>query len=84
MAAIQANAPHLLRYLAAAVVVTRRRRQALKELVRVVQQEGYEYSDPITEEVGFIRMEFWDRSDEVTWDMTEAFGALMACCLSHW
>jgi translation initiation factor 3 subunit E len=60
MAAIQANAPHLLRYLAAAVVVTRRRRQALKELVRVVQQEGYEYSDPITRflECVFVRYDF--------------------------
>lgn len=60
MAAIQANAPHLLRYLAAAVVVTRRRRQALKELVRVVQQEGYEYSDPVTRflECVFVKYDF--------------------------
>jgi len=60
MAAIQSNAPHLLRYLSAAVVVTRRRRQALKELVRVVQQESYEYSDPITRflECVFVRFDF--------------------------
>lgn len=47
--AIQINAQHLLRYLAAAVVINKRRRNVLKDLVRVIQQEAYEYSDPITE-----------------------------------
>uniref|UniRef100_A0A0E0I192 Eukaryotic translation initiation factor 3 subunit E N-terminal domain-containing protein n=1 Tax=Oryza nivara TaxID=4536 RepID=A0A0E0I192_ORYNI len=47
--AIQTDAPHLLRYLAAAIVVNRRRRNMLKELVKVIQQEQHIYKDPITE-----------------------------------
>jgi len=49
MSAIQINAPHLLRYLAFAVLVQRRRRNAMKDLIKVIQQESYEYSDPITQ-----------------------------------
>ncbi|CAK9251070.1 unnamed protein product [Sphagnum jensenii] len=47
--AIQTNAHHLLRYLATAAVVNKRRRNMLKELIKVIQQEHYTYSDPITE-----------------------------------
>ncbi|KAM0864438.1 hypothetical protein ACQ4PT_043921 [Festuca glaucescens] len=47
--AVQTNAPHLLRYLAAAVVVNKRRRNMLKELIKVIQQEQQTYKDPITE-----------------------------------
>ncbi|KAF0905702.1 hypothetical protein E2562_008780 [Oryza meyeriana var. granulata] len=47
--AIQTNAPHLLRYLATAVVVNKRRRNMLKELIKVIQQEQHSYKDPITE-----------------------------------
>eukprot|EP00955_Chlamydomonas_euryale_P045156 353077-Chlamydomonas_euryale.AAC.13 len=42
MSAIQINAPHLLRYLAFAVLVQRRRRNAMKDLIKVIQQESYE------------------------------------------
>ena len=37
--ALQTNAQHLLRYLAAAVVVNKGRRNVLKELIRVVEQQ---------------------------------------------
>ncbi|CAM6103666.1 unnamed protein product [Calypogeia fissa] len=47
--AIQTNAHHLLRYVAAAVIVNKRRRNMLKELIKVIQQEHYTYRDPITE-----------------------------------
>ncbi|KAL3684125.1 hypothetical protein R1sor_002147 [Riccia sorocarpa] len=47
--AIQTNAHHLLRYLATAVIVNKRRRNMLKELIKVIQQEHYTYKDPITE-----------------------------------
>ncbi|KAI4325636.1 hypothetical protein MLD38_031018 [Melastoma candidum] len=47
--AIQTNAPHLLRYLAAAFVVNKRRRPQFKDFIRVVQQEQNSYKDPITE-----------------------------------
>lgn len=38
--AITVNAQHLLRYLAAAVVVNKRRRNVLKELIRLIQTVG--------------------------------------------
>ncbi|CAD5189316.1 unnamed protein product [Musa acuminata subsp. malaccensis] len=47
--AIQTNAHHLLRYVATAVIVNKRRRNMLKELVKVIQQELHSYKDPITE-----------------------------------
>jgi len=60
MSAIQTNARHLLRYLAAAVVVNKRRRNMIKDLVRVLQQESHAYSDPITSflECLFVRCDF--------------------------
>ncbi|KAG2324885.1 hypothetical protein Bca52824_007613 [Brassica carinata] len=47
--AIQTTAPHLLRYLATAFIVNRRRRPQLKEFINVIQQEHYSYKDPIVE-----------------------------------
>ncbi|CAN1319477.1 Eukaryotic translation initiation factor 3 subunit E [Linum perenne] len=47
--AIQTSAPHLLRYLATAFVVNKRRRPQFKDFIRVVQQEQHSYKDPITE-----------------------------------
>jgi translation initiation factor 3 subunit E len=61
---IQTSCPWILRYLAAAVITNRARpggktnfihgnyQKQLKDLVRVVRQEGYEYSDPVT---GFLK-----------------------------
>ena len=48
--AIQQNAHHLLRYLATAVILNKRRRQmVMRELMKVIQQESYTYADPITQ-----------------------------------
>jgi len=47
--AIQTMCPHILRYLTTAVITNKRRKQILKDLVRVIQQESYTYRDPITE-----------------------------------
>eukprot|EP00112_Aurelia_sp_Birch-Aquarium-sp1_P004517 Seg1512.3 transcript_id=Seg1512.3/GoldUCD/mRNA.D3Y31 product="Eukaryotic translation initiation factor 3 subunit E" protein_id=Seg1512.3/GoldUCD/D3Y31 len=41
--------PHILRYLTTAVITSKNRRQLLKDLVKVIQQESYTYRDPITE-----------------------------------
>lgn len=41
--AIQTMCPHILRYLATAVIINRVRRSALKDLVKVIQQESYTY-----------------------------------------
>lgn len=47
--AIQTMCPHILRYLATAVIINRGRRNALKDLIKIIQQESYTYKDPITE-----------------------------------
>lgn len=57
LTAIQLQVQHLLRYLTVAVVVNKRRRNVLKDLIRVIQQEQYEYVDPIT---GFVKCLFVD------------------------
>merc|ERR1719265_1845124 len=49
MNAIQTRAPWILRYLAVAVITNKRRRNAVKDLVRVLDQESKSYKDPITE-----------------------------------
>lgn len=46
---IQTMCPHVLRYLATAVIINPGRRNALKDLIKVIQQESYTYRDPITE-----------------------------------
>ena len=46
--AIQTNAPHLLRYLAVAVITNPRRRDKMRDLVRVIGVERTAFSDPIT------------------------------------
>ncbi|KAK9825491.1 hypothetical protein WJX74_001021 [Apatococcus lobatus] len=58
--ALQTTAQHLLRYLAVAVVINKRRRNVLKDLIRIIEQESYEYSDPITQflECLFIKYDF--------------------------
>ncbi|KAK9805784.1 hypothetical protein WJX73_009832 [Symbiochloris irregularis] len=58
--AIQTTSQHLLRYLAAAVVINKRRRNAVKDVIRVIEQEAYEYSDPITQflEALFVQYDF--------------------------
>jgi translation initiation factor 3 subunit E len=63
---IQTNCPWILRYLAAAVITNRNRahkntglyQKQLKDLIRVVRQEGYEYSDPITDFVKALYVDF--------------------------
>eukprot|EP00976_Prorocentrum_cordatum_P114744 1195891-Prorocentrum_minimum.AAC.10 len=60
MNAIQIDARHLLRYLAVAVVINKRRHNMLKDLIRIIEQESHAYSDPITEflECLFVRYDF--------------------------
>jgi translation initiation factor 3 subunit E len=55
---IQTTAQHLLRYLAAAVIVNKRRRNVMKDLIKVIEQESYEYSDPITEFLQCLFIDF--------------------------
>ncbi|KAJ5888027.1 Eukaryotic translation initiation factor 3 subunit E [Penicillium taxi] len=63
---IQTSCPWVLRYLAAAVITNRSRphkhtgayQKQLKDLIRVVRQEGYEYTDPITDFVKALYVDF--------------------------
>lgn len=65
---IQTNCPWILRYLAAAVITGRNRAAAgrnsssyqkqVKDLVRIVRQEGYEYSDPVTDFIKALYIDF--------------------------
>ncbi|GAD99024.1 eukaryotic translation initiation factor 3 subunit EifCe, putative [Paecilomyces variotii No. 5] len=63
---IQTNCPWILRYLAAAVITNRNRghkntnayQKQLKDLIRVVRQEDYEYADPITDFVKALYVDF--------------------------
>lgn len=55
---IQTNCPHILRYLTTAVITNKRRRHVIKDLIKVIQQESYAYSDPITEFVQCLYVNF--------------------------
>ncbi|KAH6637684.1 eIF3 subunit 6 N terminal domain-containing protein [Boeremia exigua] len=62
---IQTNCPWILRYLAAAVITGRSRarnsnqyQRQLKDLVRIVRQEGYEYTDPVTDFIKALYIDF--------------------------
>lgn len=57
---IQTICPHILRYLTCAVITNKQKRNALRDLVKVIQQESYTYHDPITEfvECLFVNFDF--------------------------
>jgi len=62
---IQTNCPWILRYLAAAVITGRNRgrnsnqyQKQLKDLIRIVRQEGYEYNDPVTDFIKALYIDF--------------------------
>src|SRR6266542_637912 len=48
----------ILRYLTTAVVTNKRRKNILKDLVKIIQQESYEYKDPITEFIESLYVKF--------------------------
>jgi translation initiation factor 3 subunit E len=65
LCAAQTNCPHLLRYLTAAVICNKRRRVVMKDLVRVIQQERYTYTDPITKFLECLYVDFdFDQAQE--------------------
>ncbi|KAG9509566.1 Eukaryotic translation initiation factor 3 subunit E, partial [Fragariocoptes setiger] len=68
--ALQSLCPHILRYLTAAVITNRQRRQYMKELVRIIQAEAHSYRDPITEFVECLCVNF---------DFDAAQGKLREC-----
>jgi len=56
--AIQLVCPHVLRYLTAAVIITKRRKFLLKDIARVIVEEKDNYSDPVTEFVRALWVSF--------------------------
>merc|ERR1712134_176979 len=48
----------MLRYLTCAVICNKRRKNLLKDLVKVIQQEQYTYSDPVTKFIECLYVEF--------------------------
>lgn len=64
MSTIQASCPWIIRYIAAAVISLNKGRNAasfqrrLKDLVRVVGQELYEYQDPVTDFIRALYIDF--------------------------
>ncbi|CAG8613299.1 eIF3 subunit 6 N terminal domain-containing protein [Gigaspora rosea] len=55
---IQTSCPWILRYLTTAVVTNKRRKNILKDLIKIIQQESYEYRDPITEFIESLYVKF--------------------------
>ncbi|ESK85276.1 eukaryotic translation initiation factor 3 subunit [Moniliophthora roreri MCA 2997] len=67
---IQTSCPWILRYLAAAAIISTptpssnsiplssRVKNAVREIVKVIQMEGYQYSDPVTEFLMQLHVEF--------------------------
>ncbi|XP_075962440.1 eukaryotic translation initiation factor 3 subunit E-B isoform X3 [Anarhichas minor] len=81
--AIQTMCPHMLRYLTTAVITNkdvRKRRQVLKDLVKVIQQESYTYKDPITEFVECLYVNF--DFDGAQKKLRECESVVL-CCLLH-
>jgi translation initiation factor 3 subunit E len=56
--AVQTTCPHILRYITAAAIISKRRKNIMKELVKIIQQESYNYKDPITELVECLYVNF--------------------------
>ncbi|CAL3971791.1 hypothetical protein PZA11_005076 [Diplocarpon coronariae] len=62
---IQTACPWILRYLTAAVITNRNRtrntgqyQKQLKDIIRIVKQENYEYSDPVTDFIKALYIDF--------------------------
>ncbi|KAI8927345.1 eIF3 subunit 6 N terminal domain-containing protein [Entophlyctis helioformis] len=56
--AIQTAAPWLLRYVAAGIIINKRRRNQLKDLIGIIRQEARVYSDPVTEFLEALYIDF--------------------------
>ncbi|KAJ2786213.1 eukaryotic translation initiation factor 3 subunit E [Coemansia javaensis] len=60
---IQNACPWILRYLTAAIVTNRRRRNMMQELVKIIEQVTYMYRDPVTEFIEALYVDFdFDRA----------------------
>ena len=72
--ALQTTSPHLLRYLTAAVIITRRKRETLKELVTMIQQEAETFRDPVVEFLECLYVQFdFDGAQQKLRDCQQVF-----------
>ncbi|KAG0225774.1 eIF3 subunit 6 N terminal domain-containing protein [Mortierella sp. GBAus27b] len=55
---IQTSCPWILRYLTAAVITNKRRKTLIKDLVKIIEHESYQYRDPVTEFVEALYIQF--------------------------
>ena len=63
---IQTTCPHIIRYIATVVITSRGKpsrnsgtqQKQLRDVIRVVRQEAYEYSDPVTDFVSALYIDF--------------------------
>lgn len=64
---IQISCPWILRYLVAAVITSKKRRNVIKDLVKVIEQESSAYHDPITEfiECLYVKFDFNGAKDKL-------------------
>lgn len=66
--AIQTLCPHILRYLTAAIILSKKR-QLFDSVIEVIQQEAYKYSDPITEFMQCLYVKFdFNRAQQILRD----------------
>lgn len=76
---IQTSCPWILRYLAASAIVTRkvasntsgRAKHALREIVRIIQMEEYQYKDPITQFLRELYVDFDFEAAQVSLGIAE-------------
>ncbi|KAJ3196181.1 Eukaryotic translation initiation factor 3 subunit E [Irineochytrium annulatum] len=55
---IQTACPWILRYLTTAVIINKRRRSVLKDLIKIIEQESVSYKDPVTEFIECLYINF--------------------------
>eukprot|EP00033_Pygsuia_biforma_P000816 GCRY01000950.1.p1 GENE.GCRY01000950.1~~GCRY01000950.1.p1 ORF type:complete len:181 (+),score=29.65 GCRY01000950.1:732-1274(+) len=55
---IETICPHILRYLTAAAIIVKRKRNVFPYLLKLLDQERYSYSDPITEFLFLLHVHF--------------------------
>lgn len=61
---VQMTCPHILRYLAASVIY---KRSSVDDLIRIIEQEKYEYNDPVTQflEALYINVDFEEAEEKI-------------------
>jgi translation initiation factor 3 subunit E len=71
LTAIQMACPHVLRYLTVAVVTNKKKKNQMKDLIRVIEQEQYQYTDPITQFIEALHIQCDFSAAEATLKLAE-------------